>query len=164
MNKTLTLIRHAKSSWSTPGANDHDRILNERGLMDSPQMGKALSERGVHFDMILCSTARRAMQTLDLLCEYPLADKEAIHYLDELYCASTDKLISIIQQVDKQYNDIAIVAHNPGLEDLANKLISGRMNNMATCSVVQIGFDIEDWDQVNTHTGEQQLDINPKNL
>lgn len=164
MKKTLTLIRHAKSSWNTPGTNDHERILNKRGLIDTPHMGAALATRDIHFDIVLCSSARRAIQTLELLRAYPLVDEGSVHYLDELYCASVDTLINIIQQLDDGHNNVAIVAHNPGLEDLANKLIPDRMESMSTCSVVQIGFDLEGWGQLKGDTGASLLDLKPKDL
>ena len=45
--KTLLLIRHAKSSWADPGRPDHDRVLNDRGRRDAPEMGRRLKRRGV---------------------------------------------------------------------------------------------------------------------
>ena len=64
--RTLTLIRHAKSSWNDPSLTDLERPLNKRGIGDAPKVGAALAEAGLGFDRILCSDARRAQQTLSL--------------------------------------------------------------------------------------------------
>ena len=55
----LSLLRHAKSSWKDPTIADHDRPLNTRGTAEAPVMGKAMAERGLDPDLVLCSTARR---------------------------------------------------------------------------------------------------------
>ena len=43
---TLSLLRHAKSSWKNPTLADHDRPLATRGETDAPVMGKAMADRG----------------------------------------------------------------------------------------------------------------------
>ena len=57
---TLSLLRHAKSSWKNPTLADHDRPLATRGETDAPVMGKAMADRGIDPDLVLCSSARRA--------------------------------------------------------------------------------------------------------
>ena len=69
MKKQLTLIRHAKSSWDNSSLTDYDRDLNERGRRDAVRTGAALHEREIKFDLVLCSSAIRARETLSLLRE-----------------------------------------------------------------------------------------------
>jgi phosphohistidine phosphatase len=64
---TLSLLRHAKSSWKNPTLPDHDRPLNSRGKAQAPMVGKAMAKRGLNPDLVLCSTARRTRDTLDLV-------------------------------------------------------------------------------------------------
>src|SRR5262245_66235645 len=64
---TLALLRHAKSSWSDPVALDRERGLAARGLADAPLMGKAMAERGIDPDLVLCSSARRTRDPLGLV-------------------------------------------------------------------------------------------------
>lgn len=161
MTKCLSLIRHAKSSWDDASLSDYERGLNERGRRDAPRMGKALQQGGIKFDRVLCSSAKRARETLNLLREQLEIEDDSIHYLDDLYCASTATLIDIIRQQDNDNNNIAIIAHNPGLEDLA-AMLSKRNETFSTCSVVQIEFEIDDWKQVGKVTGKQILFLNPK--
>ena len=64
---TLSLLRHAKSSWANPGQQDFDRPLNERGLEAAPRMGAFMAEHGIAPDLVLCSPSVRTRQTLDLV-------------------------------------------------------------------------------------------------
>jgi len=64
---TLSLLRHAKSSWSNPSLPDEKRPLATRGVSDAPLMGRAMAERGIDPDVVLCSSARRTRDTLALV-------------------------------------------------------------------------------------------------
>ena len=64
---TLSLLRHAKSSWNNPSLADRDRPLAIRGVADAPLMGRAMTERGIDPDLVLCSSARRTRDTLALV-------------------------------------------------------------------------------------------------
>ena len=71
--KTLSIIRHAKSSWKDLGVPDHERPLNKRGRHDAPLMGKLLRDQNITPDLIISSTAIRAETTAKLVakaCKY----------------------------------------------------------------------------------------------
>jgi len=163
MIKCLTLIRHAKSSWNDGSLSDHARGLNDRGRRNAARMGKALHDRGIKFDRLLCSSAKRAKETLALLREQLEIENDSIRYLDDLYCASTSTLVELIRKVDNDKNNIAIIAHNPGLEDLA-AMLSNSNEMLTTCSVLQIEFEIDNWKHLDKATGKQTMFINPKIL
>ena len=61
--KLLSILRHAKSSWSDSSLPDHDRPLNKRGFRDAPRMGELIREKGLVPNAILSSTALRARET-----------------------------------------------------------------------------------------------------
>ena len=67
--KNLILIRHAKSSWDNPWQDDHDRPLAERGLRDAPRMAKRLKQKGIFPDIMLSSTALRAIETAKITAQ-----------------------------------------------------------------------------------------------
>ncbi len=163
MIKRLTLIRHAKSSWDDAHLSDHARGLNERGRRNALRMGETLDARNIKFDLVLCSSATRARETLALLRKQLEIEDDAVNYLNDLYCASAPTLIELIQKVDNDKNNIAIVAHNPGLEDLAAMLIKNN-ETFVTCSMLQIEFEVDSWKQVDTVTGRQTLFLSPKML
>lgn len=163
MKKQLTLIRHAKSSWDDASLSDHERSLNGRGCRDAARMGEVLRERGVNFDLVLCSSAKRARETLALLREQLEIEDDAVNYLDDLYCAPAPALVELIRQVDKNKNNIAIIAHNPGLEDLA-AILSDESEAFATCTVMQITFEMDNWTQVDKIIGKRTLFLSPKTI
>jgi len=163
--RTVTLIRHAKSSWSDPSFTDFERPLNKRGIRDAPRVGAALKQADVlSFDKVLCSDAQRARQTLSLLRQGIEIDEKDIEYRHAMYGASADHLLScIIEQPDSIYN-IALVGHNPGMEDLAYNLAEEPVGSMQTCCVVHMEFDSEKWTDLSPAAGKVGLIIRPRDL
>ena len=104
-------MRHAKSSWDFPELSDHDRPLNKRGRNDAPLMGQQLLSRDVHFDLILTSTAVRALTTATLVAREVDYDREKMQALAEIYKADRRELIKIIQHVPDNINSLLVVGH-----------------------------------------------------
>jgi phosphohistidine phosphatase len=144
--KTLTIFRHAKSSWDFPDLTDHDRPLNKRGKRDAPIMGERLKESGIRPSLIVSSPAVRAWKTARTVAKqigYPV---EFLQREPGLYHAGVNKLLDIIAVQDDGFNNIVIVRHNPGLTDLANELVPGLTSNLPTAGFVAIRIDTDDWD------------------
>ena len=81
---TLSLLRHAKSSWKDTSLPDLDRPLATRGMVEAPLMGKAMAKHGLDPDLVLCSTARRTRDTLELVLPQLKTEPKVI-YEDGLY-------------------------------------------------------------------------------
>lgn len=162
--KTLTIIRHAKSSWNDPSLTDFQRPLNKRGVRDAPRIGEALHERGVSFDAVLCSDAQRAMQTLSLLGQGMAIDEEIVAYRHDMYGATANHLVSCIAEQPDSLSSIALVGHNPGMEDLAYKLAEQPVGHMSTCNVVQLLFECSKWSDLSPGTGKAALILRPREL
>ena len=144
--KTLTIVRHAKSSWDHPGLNDRERPLNKRGEHDAPLMGQRVLEHGIRPSLIISSPATRAWATARIIAaaiSYPL---EFLQREKALNHASVDTLLNVIVAQDTGFNSLMIVGHNPGLTDFANYLSPGLTNNLPTAGVVSVEFDRDDWD------------------
>ena len=143
--KTLTLVRHAKSSWSDTHLSDRDRPLNKRGKRDAPVMGKRIVEHGIRPSLIISSPAKRAWSTAKLIAaeiSYPI---EFLQREDGLYHASLDEFLGVIVAQDNRFNNIMIVGHNPGMTEFANFLSPGLTNNLPTAGVVSVQIDQDDW-------------------
>src|ERR1700753_1071269 len=84
--RRLLLLRHAKSSWSEPGASDHQRPLNRRGQEAAPRIGAYLKRHKLVPDRVLCSTARRTRETWDLVAAEMRATPETA-YVERIYDA-----------------------------------------------------------------------------
>ena len=144
--KTLTIFRHAKSSWSHPELSDHDRPLNRRGERDAPVMGERLQAAGIRPSLIVSSSAARAWSTAKTVAQaisYPI---EFLHREPDLYHAGVNSLFDIVASQDDGFNSIMIVGHNPGLTDLANSLVPGLTSNIPTAGFVSVELDCDSWD------------------
>ena len=143
--KTLTIVRHAKSSWKDNTLKDRDRPLNKRGERDAPVMGRRIAEAGIRPSLILSSPARRAWTTAKTIAReinYPL---EFLQREDDLYLASVNRILDVLVAQDSGFNSIMLFGHNPGLTDFANYLVPGLTDNLPTCGVVAVTFEQDDW-------------------
>ncbi len=143
--KTLTLVRHAKSSWKDTRLSDRERPLNKRGKRDAPVMGKRMVEHGIRPSLIISSPAKRAWSTAKIIAaqiSYPI---EFLQREDGLYLASLDEILDIIVAQDNRFNNLMVVGHNPGMTDFANFLSPGLTNNLPTAGVISVQIDQDDW-------------------
>jgi phosphohistidine phosphatase len=114
---TLHLLRHAKSSWKQD-VKDHQRRLNRRGREAAGRVGRHFPGTAGQLDLVLCSSARRARETMDLfLAEFMIRPRSKVE--DELYAASQEKLISRLRRLPEDEVNVLLVGHNPGLHELA---------------------------------------------
>ncbi|HEY3726179.1 MAG TPA: histidine phosphatase family protein [Solirubrobacteraceae bacterium] len=117
--KHLLLLRHAKSSWDDPAVADHDRPLAARGHKAAKLIGARLRTDQTPISLVLCSSARRARETLDLV-----APPGKIEIEDGLYGASADELLQRVRRVPDEFKSVMLVGHNPAIHDLAVELLS----------------------------------------
>ena len=96
MSKTLYLIRHAKSSWDDPSLKDHDRPLNKRGKKDAPFMANILKEKNIIPDLIISSTAERAIEFAKVLAEVLDYKKGNIVSERDMYLAGESEMLAIL--------------------------------------------------------------------
>lgn len=119
--KTLLVLRHAKSDWSDDALDDHDRPLAPRGEQAAPAMGRHILRRGLVPALVLCSTARRARDTLALAAaEWP--EMPPVRHDRELYLAGVDGILRRVAAVEDAADPLMVVGHNPDLQRLVLKL------------------------------------------
>ncbi len=143
--KTLTIVRHAKSSWNHPDLSDRQRPLNSRGKRDAPVMGKRIVDHGIRPSLIITSPAKRAWTTAKIIAGEIGYPTEFLQREDTLYLASLDDLLGAVVAQDTGFNSLMLVGHNPGLTEFANFLIPGLTNNLPTAGVVSVQIDQDDW-------------------
>ncbi|MDX2051003.1 MAG: histidine phosphatase family protein [Polyangiaceae bacterium] len=129
----LLLLRHAKSSWAEPGMLDHDRPLNARGRDAAARVGELLADTGLIPDLVLTSTARRAISTGELVCRACNYTGPA-HALPELYLAEPQAYVDMLGKWCGQARQVLMIGHNPGIETLLSSLI-GREEHMPTAAL-----------------------------
>jgi phosphohistidine phosphatase len=119
--RQLLLLRHAKSSWDDPKLSDHARPLNSRGRKAAGMMRQAMRDLGLAPDIVLVSSARRTLQTLEAL--EPWDDQPLIEPMDQLYLANALQLLGVLHEVSDTARSVLLIGHNPGLHDLALLLV-----------------------------------------
>lgn len=159
----LLLLRHAKSDWSHPGLRDHDRPLAPRGLRDAPRMGRYLRERGWVPAMALVSTARRARTTAELALEASGAAPDALRLVPALYGSSPDEIVDIVGEEGGSASPLLVVAHNPGMEDLAARFL-GRYERFQTAALLAASVPGPDWTRLSPATATVDAFVRPREL
>ncbi|MGB0083797.1 MAG: histidine phosphatase family protein [Rhodomicrobiaceae bacterium] len=168
---TLTLFRHAKSSWATPGLPDFDRPLAPRGEAAVERMAAFLTENDLTPDLILCSSARRTRETLDLALP-AFKTRPQIEFDETLYHAVAPVMIGIIRHTPDEIRNLMILGHNPGLQALAIDLVGSGdpelrravTRKFPTAAIAVIGFDVPGWAGIKPRGGTLKHFVTPKLL
>jgi phosphohistidine phosphatase len=169
--RRLFLLRHAKSSWADAGASDHDRPLNRRGQEAAPRLGAYLNRHRLVPDCVLCSTARRARETWELVgAEIPAAPPAS--YEERLYNAAARTILDVVRHAPPDASALLLVGHNPGMQDAATLLIAaGDLNDrerlrekLPTGGLVVIDFAIAHWSKLHPHAGRLERFVVPRML
>ena len=127
----LWLLRHAKSSWDDPTLADQDRPLAPRGETAAARMRAYLEAHLIQPDLVLCSPARRAKQTLAAVLP-ALGDDLEIRIEPALYTFDASVLIERLRSAPRD-RSVLLVGHNPALQDLACELATSgeRLGDLA---------------------------------
>ena len=168
--KTLTLLRHAKSSWDGRSVStDFDRPLNPRGHRAAHAVGRELQARGLAFDRVIASPAARVVETIEDF-EDGYGGPIRPSFDPRVYRASPATLMAIIREADDTAGHLLIVGHNPGLEALAmlltrdNALRRELAAKYPTATVAEIRLPIDHWRDAEAGTGELARFIRPRDL
>lgn len=171
MPKRLILLRHAKSAWDNSTTADIDRPLSSRGRKAAPMIGAHLGRRGLIPDLVLCSTAQRTMETLDLVSAgWPI--KPIVKKLKSLYLAMPREMMTKVQSSGGTANTVMLVGHNPGIEDLASwlsgdgdpALRASLSRKFPTGAIAVIEFNVDEWRDADAETGQLVEFTTPKQI
>ena len=168
---TLCLFRHAKSSWDDPGQTDAERPLNARGRKAAVAMGRYIAAEGLLPGRILCSTAVRTRETVARAFAGISAAPEPDD-VDALYLAPAERILGLLQKLPASDASVMVVGHNPGLQDLALRLIAPDTSmavariaeKLPTASLVVITFEGADWRAVQPGAGRLERFVTPRDL
>ena len=143
----LYLLRHAKSDWEDPSLSDHDRPLAPRGRRAAAHVAEHMAAQGYRPALVLCSSARRAVDTLALVA--PALGGCEVRVEDGLYGATAHELLARLRRIGQEMASVLVVGHNPGMHDLTAQLAGdGEERAMAqlrakfpTAALAVIDFD-----------------------
>jgi len=170
--KTILLLRHAKSAWNDAPLSDHDRPLNRRGERAARAIADHFAQHGPRPDLILCSTATRARQTLAPLLKRlgPPAPPTSLE--DDLYLASEASLWARLQAVPDDVATVLLIGHNDGIWQLA-AMLAGRGSKVLltalrekypTGALTMLHAPAERWRDLAAGSGELFAFVRPRDL
>jgi phosphohistidine phosphatase len=154
--KRLILLRHAKSSWDDVELPDAARPLSKRGKRIAPLMGQLLAKEGFMPDLILCSTAKRTVQTMKRILDACGAQPRH-EVMDELYMATPREILAAVFEHANHADKVLVIGHNPGLGDLAAWMVNdgdpGAIKRLKekfpTAAFAVIDLPIDNWRDVD---------------
>ena len=168
---SLYLLRHAKSSWQDASIQDFDRPLAPRGEAAAPRMGAYMAQHGISPQLILCSPATRARQTLTLVLPQ-LPSEATVEFEDALYLAAAGSLLARLRRIQANTSRVMVVGHDPGMHGLAVEL-SGKgdaaslrrlARKFPTAGLAVISFTMSQWSQIKPQAGRLELFMSPRLL
>ncbi|WP_422056140.1 SixA phosphatase family protein [Sphingomonas sp.] len=170
--KTLTVLRHAKSSWDDAVARDFDRPLNARGQRAAVTVGRHMRGDGLTFDHVVASPAVRIVETVEQI-ETGYGSALAPAWDRRIYLASASTLLDVIHELPDGADSALLIGHNPGLEDLVLMLVPDRLGDQLrdsveekfpTAALAVITFDTSDWAAIRSDTGTLVRFVRPRDL
>jgi phosphohistidine phosphatase len=162
--KTLHLLRHAKSDWGDDSLTDHERPLAPRGVKAAGKLAEHLKREPIELDLVLCSTARRARETLELI--RPSLGKVEVAIDDDLYGAGADEMIRRVKRVPARTEAVMLVGHNPGMEEVAGLLLGldKAPGHFPTCALASLRILSRDWRSIKPGEAELIAFLTPKEI
>lgn len=152
--RTLTLVRHAKSSRDYPELSDFERPLNPRGRKEAPAVAGKLRKAGMKPDLLISSPATRAITTARLFAEELNLHLDEIVLNPHIYEASAWTLLHIVRSLPNEAADVMLFGHNPGISHFAHDLAKCEFDELPTCGVVTIELPSKVWSLIHPGSGK----------
>ena len=159
--KNLILVRHAKSSWDY-NVSDDQRPLANRGTSDAHLVSEEFKKKSFKLEGIFSSPANRALTTCKIFLKNLEISDNLLIISDQLYDFSGESVIDFIKSIDNNLNNVIIFGHNYAFTSIHNRFGSDFIDNLPTCGLVWIQFDIDSWKNINK--GKTKLFLRPKDL
>jgi len=156
-------MRHAKSSWDFEDLSDHDRPLDNRGRKDAPLMARELVSREITIDLLMSSTAVRALTTASLVARELEYETDKIALEEQIYKADKQELLEIINGIPNQFDKVMLIGHNNTITELANLLSPDLIPEIPTTGVVALSFDCTTWSEISKENATLEFFDYPKN-
>lgn len=170
--KTLYLLRHAKSSWDQEGLADHDRPLAPRGEKAARLVGEYLHKHHARIDLVLCSTAVRAVESRKRVMTALGAPFPPVEHERGLYLCGANTLLERLRDAPDTATGLMLIAHNPDLHDLAQQLTGsgdqGHRHALAdkfpTGACAVLVFETPHWRDLDLGAGRLADFVQPRKL
>jgi len=149
MSRQLLIFRHAKSGWDAE--SDHHRTLTDKGVQQAKFIGELLQEKAIQPDLVICSSATRAITTMELAMEAGewYCDSTVT---DALYETNANAITELLKQLGED-RIVMLVGHEPTWSDLASSLTNENVS-FATAGICSIELAIDNWQQIKPGVGK----------
>ncbi len=169
--RRLYLLRHAKSDWSDETLEDFDRPLSERGRRDALLIGAYLAAQKAAPGLVLCSPARRTVQTWDFI-RGALETAPRFALREGLYLATQGGIIAAVRAAAEAETSIMVIGHNPGMHAAAltlaaageSRLVRRLRLRFPTGALAVIDFETLRWAETGFRSGSLESFVRPKDL
>jgi phosphohistidine phosphatase len=151
--KTLIILRHAKSSWEENDKSDFDRVLKEKGIDDIRLLASNVKDNLPRIDIIFSSPANRAIHTAILFAISVGIPTDRIRIVEGLYDTNELRVDEFVKSLPDELTNVVVVGHNPTSTDFVNLFLKNKIDNIPTSGMVMLTFTVQSW-----------RDISPKNL
>ena len=163
MPRYIILFRHGKSDWNANYASDHERPVSKRGIKAAKKMGRYLSNIDQVPELIISSTALRALNTAEIAINAGKWSSKLV-LEKQIYESNVETLISIISKQSNEYNSICLVGHEPTFSSFIERCNNSTWSRFPTASMAQINFNINSWYDIDLKFGSLVWLIRPKEL
>ena len=170
--KHLYLLRHAKSSWDDPSLNDYERPLSKRGETNCNKIETFLSQKKIIPDISYVSSARRTVDTFNLVLGKTLKTGSKVVFSKKLYLCDEIYLFDLIKNTENNYSSILIVNHEPTIRNLTIHLSVPSQdekylkikNKFPTGSLAILKSDLKDWNELKYNSFKVTDFVRPRFL
>lgn len=168
--KRLILLRHAKAV-AKDAAEDFDRVLAPGGRAQMTVMARYLADERLAPDLAIVSPSARTRETWSL-AKLALAEEIPAVFEARVYEASDEMLLAVLRETGAEIRSAILVGHNPGIEDLARRLVgygdryaAGRMmESFPTAALAVVDIAVETWRDVEIRSGRLDRFVTPASL
>jgi phosphohistidine phosphatase len=159
--KTLFLLRHGKADRPAGMLSDKERPLLKHGVKEVAKMCQKMVEKGMTVEVIVSSTAARALETAQAAAEELGYNPGEIEMAEVIYGAEADELGLFLRHQSDERNSLMLVGHNPGLEDLAEMLARGYSGHLPTGGIIALRLSIRSWSELVPGCGKVMATLFP---
>jgi phosphohistidine phosphatase len=137
--RTLLMLRHGKAE-GVPGVDDVNRPLTSRGQRDASAVGQWLRGSALIPERVVCSTARRAIQTWEHVSSSmgPAAKNAEVNFDARVYEADAAGLMDLVREYPDDAGTVLMLGHNPAALQFVLDLTAHRDLFFPTCALAVI--------------------------
>lgn len=145
--KTITFLRHSKSSWDY-NLDDIDRPLNNSGVVKIKKVAKLSKVQFINSDIIFSSSATRAIHTSLILTRCLSINSNRISICEDLYTFEFNEVLNFINKIENKYSEVVLVGHNPAYTEISNYFSENKILNLPTARWFSMKFNSNSWSDI----------------